>query len=531
MWRQTGDFGSLIYITNADGSVSQVNLLDPSNGLVTQAEKQQAGSAGADAQIALGRLKSMYGIDFNAIPAHNMADVQGTLKGGYNDAEGSLHVPIQTVPLSQAANQQMASYTTQTMNGPGSGGTGVSRGTLPIGSAPGSQPTAAGGGAQGNLQLPSGLGNLQPGMTGNSVKQLQTWLVQNGYMTQAQVNTGYGTYGPQTTAAVAALQKDLGVNAGQYPGYFGPQTQTAIQSALSKMGSKTQVTLGNGQTAYVDAQGNYTDAQGNPMTDASVAGSTAGSGAGATDTPNAGTQSTGNPTLDSILTALRSYVQNQLSIGNKVNPNLQITPDLVQQFLGEAHQAIDPQSQQLLTNEVNNINANLKTLSTQYQSEQGNQVQQFQTDLNTERNNAGNTGTAFSGMRGLTENNMAATTNRNLASLDAGYGQRAGDILRAGGADLGSGVPGLNGSTASFNLPNMATASVGLAGPRGSSITGGALPTNYDPANYTFGTLGENYNTNLANTSNAFLGSYLGSAANNSARSFQSLNGNTPALM
>ena len=33
---------------------------------------------------------------------------------------------------------------------------------------------------------------------------LQMWLVQNSFMTQAQMNTGPGTYGPRTTAAVGA---------------------------------------------------------------------------------------------------------------------------------------------------------------------------------------------------------------------------------------------------------------------------------------------------------------------------------------
>ena len=38
----------------------------------------------------------------------------------------------------------------------------------------------------------------------NSIKQWQDWAVRNGYMTQAQVDTGYGTYGRQTKAAYAA---------------------------------------------------------------------------------------------------------------------------------------------------------------------------------------------------------------------------------------------------------------------------------------------------------------------------------------
>jgi hypothetical protein len=71
---------------------------------------------------------------------------------------------------------------------------------------------------------------LQPGMTGNAVKQLQDYLVNSGYMTRDQVNTGYGIYGPRTTAAVLALQKDLGIDYSSGPGYYGPRTLAALQA-------------------------------------------------------------------------------------------------------------------------------------------------------------------------------------------------------------------------------------------------------------------------------------------------------------
>lgn len=72
---------------------------------------------------------------------------------------------------------------------------------------------------------------LQPGNTGDSVKQLQDYLVSIGLMTRDQVNTGYGTYGPQTTAAVLQLQKQLGIDYSSGPGYFGPRTIAALQTS------------------------------------------------------------------------------------------------------------------------------------------------------------------------------------------------------------------------------------------------------------------------------------------------------------
>ncbi len=85
---------------------------------------------------------------------------------------------------------------------------------------------------------------LQPGATGASVKQLQDYLVSTGYMTQAQVNTGYGTYGPQTTAAVAKLQKDKGVDNSTGVGYYGPRTIASLSSPATR-----DVSLGTGTTS------------------------------------------------------------------------------------------------------------------------------------------------------------------------------------------------------------------------------------------------------------------------------------------
>jgi hypothetical protein len=83
---------------------------------------------------------------------------------------------------------------------------------------------------------------LQPGSTGSEVKKLQDYLVSKGFMTQAQVNTGYGTYGPQTTAAVLALQKSLGVDYSSGPGYFGPKTIAKISGNTSSLNLSNNLT-------------------------------------------------------------------------------------------------------------------------------------------------------------------------------------------------------------------------------------------------------------------------------------------------
>lgn len=71
---------------------------------------------------------------------------------------------------------------------------------------------------------------LQPGQSGAAVKQLQEWLIQNGYAIPAGA-TGY--YGDQTKTAVAKLQADKGVDTAGYPGYWGPRTTSALAKTAS----------------------------------------------------------------------------------------------------------------------------------------------------------------------------------------------------------------------------------------------------------------------------------------------------------
>lgn len=81
--------------------------------------------------------------------------------------------------------------------------------------------------------------NLQPGSTGPQVQQLQQWLVTNGYMSQADMNTGPGTYGPKTTAAVAKLQADRGIDNTGAVGYYGPKTIASLSGAPPPTPPKT----------------------------------------------------------------------------------------------------------------------------------------------------------------------------------------------------------------------------------------------------------------------------------------------------
>lgn len=71
---------------------------------------------------------------------------------------------------------------------------------------------------------------LRKGAEGPQVKQLQDALVKIGYMTRAQVNTGYGTFGPKTEDAVKKFQADKKLPT---TGYYGEMTHAALKKALA----------------------------------------------------------------------------------------------------------------------------------------------------------------------------------------------------------------------------------------------------------------------------------------------------------
>jgi predicted chitinase/LysM repeat protein len=129
------------------------------------------------------------------------------------------------------------------------------------------QPTA------GRFSVPQN--DLQRGAQGEEVRQLQSALVNLGYMTQAQMDTGPGTFGPQTEASLKRFQTDSGVPS---TGYYGPMTREALtkragapsfsvpqndlqrgsqgeevrqlQSALVKLGYMTQAQMDTGPGTF-----------------------------------------------------------------------------------------------------------------------------------------------------------------------------------------------------------------------------------------------------------------------------------------
>ena len=340
----------------------------------------------------------------------------------------------------------------------------------------------------------------------------------NGNMAELWVN------GQRVSSGAPSYIQQLAQNYGGVSQSAGSAASAPAQPATQT--GKTAVTLGNGQVVYVDNQGNFSNANGQPMTNTQVAG---GQQAAAPAPQKAAFDPTGNPNLDSILQGLQDFVTKNIAAGNVVNPNLQITPDLASQFLQQAHSQVDPYYQAQINQEIAGINQNLQTLSTQYQNDQANTQATFQQNIAQERNQAGANGVAFSGGRGLTEQNALAAQNRTLSNLDTTYAQNMGNVLRAAAAKIGNNNLGLSGNLNSFQLPTMVGQQATLEGARGGAVQGNALNFGYNPSDYTYGsiTAGQGgYGSALTQTANQFLSNYQKSAANNSTgQSFQNING------
>ena len=96
----------------------------------------------------------------------------------------------------------------------------------PAGTAPGGAPTGGSSGLTGDS-------SIKLGAAGNGVKTLQDDLVKLGFMTRAEVDTGYGTFGPKTEAALKSFQASVGL---EQTGAVGPKTKHALESLMAGVG-------------------------------------------------------------------------------------------------------------------------------------------------------------------------------------------------------------------------------------------------------------------------------------------------------
>lgn len=282
--------------------------------------------------------------------------------------------------------------------------------------------------------------NLQPGMTGDAVKQLQDYLVSQGFMTQAQVNTGYGTYGPQTTAAVAKLQKALGVDNSSGPGYWGPKTISALQS---NQGS-TQNTKNNQQTGSNNANSTI-----------STTSSTTSTGNSLQDQIN----SLPEP-LKSIMNGVGTFLDRLSQNGTVINPNATITPEQaaafmttvsnnIQAFVPYATNEIAPYYQSQLNQAKQSFLTGITYDAQQLAQNEQDLEKTYNQQLKDIGTSSADMGFAQSGIRQKQEGDLAYNTNRQIQNNRQALGFKTTQVAQQFASQYGgSNVPNVNISTA-----------------------------------------------------------------------------------
>lgn len=276
--------------------------------------------------------------------------------------------------------------------------------------------------------------NLAPGSTNTSaVRQLQDWLVANGFMTQAQVNTGYGIYGPQTTQAVIKAQQKLGVDNSSGPGYWGPKTIATVAKtntpSPAQPAPKTQQQL---DTEYATAAAAHPSLAGN------------------------------SPTAIAYATSTGDY-------SALVNAEAKPFSDTDQAAaLSEATAAVSPYYQAEQAKETADTESALASKTADYQKYLDDSATKFQTEKSTQDQNAANQGVLFSGGRVQKLQQLGDAYAKDNAYMKNYYASDIGNTARDFGYKYGD--TAANGLSSYYNLggntynPNVATGGVGSSG-------------------------------------------------------------------
>lgn len=275
--------------------------------------------------------------------------------------------------------------------------------------------------------------NLQPGSSNTTaVKQLQDWLVSQGYMTQAQVNTGYGAYGPQTTAAVQKYQQDHGVDNSTGPGYWGPRTIAAAtgQPVQSVVRSQPQQPAQPAQPATppAPAQDQWAPIiNSDPFTKELLS-----------DPAKKATFDALPDTMKSTFLQTAGSLSKAVEAGKVVNPTITITPEQLKQFYDQATSEIDPYYKEQFDSLRGGLDLSLGRMTEDFTKMMTREADPFKQALDAQAENEAQAGTAFSSERVRREN--TAVTNENNALTDAftTTQRNAQDLLRGYESKVGT---------------------------------------------------------------------------------------------
>lgn len=157
---------------------------------------------------------------------------------------------------------------------------------------------------------------------------------------------------------------------------------------------------------------------------------------------------TGNDVLDQMLKTFQDTLNTVLDQGQIVNPNIDITPDLVQKWADQASAELDPYYKSQFQAIKDDLSTDLTYLSDQYSQAIKSQESQFTQALATQREAEAGAGTIFSGERRTREEALGQVAERSLTGLGTSLAYQAGKLGTGTERTIGSlGLGGLTSPT------------------------------------------------------------------------------------
>ncbi len=305
--------------------------------------------------------------------------------------------------------------------------------------------------------------NLKYGSQGQNVADLQN------YLKSIQLYDGKidGIFGNNTLAGVKALQQQLGVTA---DGVVGPKTTAALQAFQG--GTQPPLKTQAGYKAPTDPSNKYNTETGELNRNY-----------------NPGSEAENNPLYNSLPPELKSLydqlnlvLEKQQTQGQRVNPDLTISPEMTARFLDEATRELEPYYQEIIRQNKEDIGVSFQRLQQDYLKNVQREEPAFQQNLEAQDTSEADSGTAFSSGREEREKSLITGQQNRLDDIFSGVQRTASDLARTGERNIGSrafqdlGIPSLqsfaagrgttspSGSIASTGSRNLFSPTGGLFG-------------------------------------------------------------------
>lgn len=308
------------------------------------------------------------------------------------------------------------------------------------------------------ITLPQGtqynIGNttLTRGSKGEEVKQLQQALNASGIGVQLKID---GDFGPATEAAVRFYQNAKGL---KVDGIVGQQTRGTLNG---QQGNNDGVSsLLPAQQAIEDAVNNNPELKRLQDLVATI------------------------PELKSALDIVNLKLAEKVESGQKVNPDLTITPELTAKFLEQATSELDPYYQELIRQNKQDLSTSFQQLQQDYNTQISREQPAFQQNLENQDITEANQGTAFSSGRVKREGDIITGEQQKLDDYFQSNQRSAEGLARTGERQIGSrafsdlGIPSLQSYAAQR----------GTIAPRGQLASTGSRSL-YSPQGGLFGEL------------------------------------------